>query len=65
MLAERSGVDVGVEATGTDRRRWICRPTSVCAQPGLGVLVMWPHVGDDSFWSIGPNEPIPIASTGP
>jgi hypothetical protein len=26
---------------------------------------MWPHVGDDSFWSIGPNEPIPIASTGP
>jgi hypothetical protein len=37
----------------------------VCAQPGFGVLVIWPQVGDDGFRSRGPNEPIPIASTGP
>jgi len=31
----------------------------------LGAFVMWPHVGEATFWSTGPNEPIPIASTGP
>ena len=37
---------------------------SVCAQPGLGVVVMWPQVGDSGFRSIGPNEPMPIAASG-
>ena len=53
------------KATGTASRRRISWPTSVCAQPGFGVVVMCPQVGEAGFRSTGPNEPIPIASTGP
>ena len=37
----------------------------MCAQPGFGVVVMWPQVGDAGLRSIGPNEPIPIAVDRP
>ena len=53
------------KTTGTESRRRISWATSVWAQPGFGVVVMWPQVGDETFPSSGPNEPIPIASTGP
>ena len=33
----------------------------MCAQPGFGVVVMCPQVGDDGLRSTGPNEPSPIA----
>ena len=66
MLAERRGVDVGVEGDrDAESRRRISGATSVCAQPGFGVVVMWPQVGEARLRSTGPNEPIPIASTGP
>ena len=53
------------KTTGTESRRRISWPTSVCDHPGFGVVVMWPQVGDETLPSSGPNEPIPIASTGP
>ncbi len=33
------------------------------AQPGFGVVVMLPQVGDDRRTSIGPNEPTPTAAS--
>jgi hypothetical protein len=39
--------------------------TSVPAQPGLGVVVIRPQVGESRRTSIGPNEPIPRASSVP
>ena len=47
-------------ATGTPSRRPTSSATSVCAQPGLGVVVIFPRAR-----STGPNEPIPTASSGP
>jgi hypothetical protein len=34
-------------------------------QPGLGVEVMKPNVGDDGARSTGPNDPMPIPASGP
>src|SRR5258707_8315301 len=38
---------------------------SVSAQPGLGVVVIVPHVGEALRMSTGPNAPTPSAPTGP
>ena len=38
---------------------------SVSAQPGFGVVVMRPQVGDAGRMSIGPNEPTPTAAIEP
>jgi hypothetical protein len=37
----------------------------VSAQPGFGVVVIEPQVGDPGRRSTGPKEPIPTARTGP
>jgi hypothetical protein len=39
--------------------------TSVSAQPGLGVVVIVPQVGEERRMSTGPNAPTPRTSTGP
>src|SRR3954462_14948518 len=53
------------KATGTPNEAPIGPATSVFDQPGLGVAVMWPHVGEPGRRSTGPKEPMPTASSGP
>ena len=53
------------KATGTESRRLTSDATSVFDQPGFGVVVTWPQVGEDGLRSTGPKQPIPTASTGP
>ena len=36
--------------------------TSVSLQPGFGVVVMWPQVGEPGRRSSGPKQPIPTAA---
>ena len=38
--------------------------TSAFRQPGLGVVVMYPYVGETVRRSSGPNEPMPTAVRG-
>ena len=52
-------------AIGTSSPEWSAATRSVSAQPGLGVVVIVPHVGEAGRMSTGPNAPTPRAPTGP
>ena len=51
--------------TETESRSQISGATLAFAQPGFGVVFTCPQVGEPSRRSTGPNDPIPIAATGP
>src|SRR5262245_5291017 len=51
--------------TGTWRARANGPARSTCDQPGFGVLVTCPHVGEAGSRSTGPNDAMPSAATGP
>jgi hypothetical protein len=65
MLTERSCVHIGVE-----RNRHGQTSPDLLAYVRVSPAPAWEcrdvaPLAEESFWSIGPNEPIPIASTGP
>src|SRR5262249_17293408 len=52
-------------AIGTSSPDRSAATRSVSAQPGLGVVVIVPQLGEEGRMSTGPNAPTPRAPTGP